>query len=1378
MPEYKYKPRAATTYEPRAFQAEETGPPNYVLGFGASALSSIPELFGAQPWDTAEAFRTANPWSGLASEMIGFAVPYLGTEAMIARSPMLAARVGALTEGAVGRLGMEAATSPIARGAARELIVNAPVEAARLASGAAFFPETFDTQFQNVATDVALTAGLGGAFGALSKFGPKTPGREIIEGTKLYDSATYKLDAINNGAGVQNIDPEELAARLEREVFQGNPGYSGVRKDKPLDYVGEIPGVSPEQRAGLNSAFKPDKGRWYEEGDLDALAIDPAADVAPKGTGYSKQYFWENSVENGPSKYLNPGERGELLATLPEGLRTSREVAATFENPRVIKIVDEEGARAFAGILSMQKMQKVGKTWMVQEKDGPFLQFHKMIEGEGKAFGDGVVVKPGDTFLAGRTAFPGRIEPEAQGLSDLVTAKWAKYHRAFQPVHGDNMFNKVFDDLIEALPDTDFEAAAKIKNDNKRTKYIAEKLGAAKAETKGLLDQKFNLGDSGQIQHLSEYLSVLLKPTTFLQKQDQHYNKLFIMLKASQDHAKRLTEQIVHGKRTIEGTSSEALRGKNVKTESGFMGHLPWEQMQGAATDADANLIQHLAQNDLASPEALNAAVKEGTLSPAGRDLAERLRSVNQDLLGQIIPVLDEAGHADVVWLKNHLGIPKNAQGDVFVTVTDAATGELKHTAFGKNGREANLNAQTAIEEAAKEGETWAVKDAAKVRTLPGETEEMLAELQAQVSRNLEKNPTDVKILTRAMKRLAIIKGTTGKGPGIPITSKALQKRKGGQTSADLKQYTLDDLGNAYTGHIGTLTKFAGQQAYRSRFGNVIPDLLKHSPKLATDLANKERQYLGIAGTSANFLDKTLQGVLGTSGGARPATKISAAINEGMFGMTLGWLNPSHAVLSLLSPLQTVAPHIMHMAQMPIEAAAKMMQFTPVIGHDGRPRGMSAWVEPIKVLSEAVRMARNPTAELKAFQEQALQDGVFSSQIVEEWSGGTSKARHTLTEAWKQGGLPSFIRKASTVMAETSESLSRLVAFNAGIKIGKEFFGLEGDALYRFAVKSNETTMFNYHTVDRSNLFTGPVGSMFGLFKNWQMHFMGNMYQYADQALNHGNFGPLVWAGGSAVALGGLGATPLIAMADGLGNWENEANSSYLYMQRNFGSHLADPLYFGLPAFLGVSLQASSTLPGTDVRNETASLFSFAIMQRATMLGKTVGKAWEYSEATGNNPMQDENVRAMLQQAATPRAWVRAMSVISGDYVESMSTGYPMIEGENVGFVGKMLQGVGMNSLEIARAQEASQVLYRHEEKMKSAISGLGRGYYNAISDGDRDEAQRIIHRTIAMHIPLDSVMKSSMAIRSREEGSDILSRYGAKSQIEARQALEMKWPE
>jgi len=1382
--------------KPRAFKGHE--PPNYLLGFGASALSSIPELFGAQPWDTAEAFRTANPISGIASEMLGFAVPYLGAEAAVAKSPALAARLAGATESLVGRAGMTAAESPIASGAARELIINAPIEATRLATGALLFPDNFEEQFGNVATDVALTGALGAGFGALKKVGGKKVADEYIKGTSLYDSPTFKLRALDEGAETLNVPDKELfAEQLERQVFTGNPGYTGVKgAAKPNDYVSQLEGHTPDQSKGLNSLFVPKKQKVFEEGS-EALLEDPHNPL----TGLTKQYLWENQTANGPTKNLNPGELdATILPLMPPGLQTTRDIAKNVDSPRLLTVEDENGARELAGILNLPGLTKVGpNTALVQEKDGLFVVVHKLVQGEPAKFkgrkskkklaeheelgswGDGAgKVNPHDKYVIGKTDNPGLFAPEAQGMSDLVTASWAKRAIPFQPGRNPNIFNKLYDDLIEALPDEDFRAAQQIKNDKKRKSFIAERLGDAKAKTTGLLDQKFNYKDSGSIQDLAQSISILIKPQSFLERDNPMFHKMNVLLRAAVDHADAMQKSIVSGKQIIKGTPAEALRGVNVDRVSGYKDVLPIDQMRRGATDEDANLITHLAWGDAASQAELKRLVKSGDLTEDGRLMAEDMRDANQKLLSDIIPVLDEAGHADTVWLENHLGIPKIYQGDYFVPVTDTATGELKHTAFGKTKPQAELNAKLAVDEAKAEGQAWEF-DAAKMRELPNSTDEELAKMQEKISTNLAKNPADVRILSRSMQRLAIMKATTGKGPGIPITSKALAKRSPVPTTADLKgassKGAMDQLMNAYSGHVGTLTKFAAVQSFQSRFGHMFPEMFKNDPKMLEVLMEKERSHLGIASQFTNALDKSLSKVLGGVGGARPATKISAAVNKTMFQFTLGMANPTQAVLSLLSPLQTVAPWIMHMATVPIESASHLMQFTPVMGFDGRPRGMSAWLEPIKVLGDAIKLTSKPTPELMGHIQQALREGIFHSKNIEEWIGGTSRNRTTLNEAWKSGGMPSFLMKLSTVMGESAESLSRLVAWNAAYRVGKEFFGLEGDDLYRFMKKGNETTMFNYHTTDRSKLFTGPIGSMFGLFKNWQMHFMGNMMQYAGLAINEGNFGPLVWAGGSAVALGGLGATPLVAMADGLGNWENDANSSYLWMEKNFSPTLADPLYFGLPAFLGVSLQASSTLPGTDVRNETSSLFSFAIAQRATMLGKAIGKGWEYAEATGNNPLNDSNVRDMLTQATAPRFMIRAISLTEGDYVKSMSTGYPMIQGENIGYTGKMLQGLGMNELEIAKAQEASQVLYKSEEARKSAIAGLGRGYYNAISDGDKDEAGRIIQRTIAMHVPLDSVMKSAMMVRQREEGSDILSRYSNLGQYEARQATQMEYP-
>jgi len=246
-------------------------------------------------------------------------------------------------------------------------------------------------------------------------------------------------------------------------------------------------------------------------------------------------------------------------------------------------------------------------------------------------------------------------------------------------------------------------------------------------------------------------------------------------------------------------------------------------------------------------------------------------------------------------------------------------------------------------------------------------------------------------------------------------------------------------------------------------------------------------------------------------------------------------------------------------------------------------------------------------------------------------------------------------------------------------------------------------------------------------------------------------------------------------LADGLGNWENDANSSYLWMKDNYssevlGTKMSDAAYFGLPAFLGVSLQASSTLPGTDVRNEVTSLMSFAMWNRAKMVYKVYEKADEFHDATGMNPFQDPNIRDMAMQAVAPRAMIRAMSVTEEDYVRSMSTGYPQVR--DVSGVGRMLHGMGINAVELESMQEASQVLYKHEEKMNATVRGLGRAYYDAITEGDTEEATRIVTRSIGLGVPLDKVARSAMAIRKREEAGDILSRYSNVNQAETRSAL------
>jgi hypothetical protein len=356
-------------------------------------------------------------------------------------------------------------------------------------------------------------------------------------------------------------------------------------------------------------------------------------------------------------------------------------------------------------------------------------------------------------------------------------------------------------------------------------------------------------------------------------------------------------------------------------------------------------------------------------------------------------------------------------------------------------------------------------------------------------------------------------------------------------------------------------------------------------------------------------------------------------------------------------------------------------------------------------------------------------------------------------------------------MARKSEEFARIVSANSGYLVGRHQLGLEGEQLYHFTKRFAESTNYLYGQSDRARIITGPVGSMFGLFKNWQMHFMGMMAMYAGLGMKHNVWAPLVWQMGAAATLGGLGATPLKHVADGLANWatDGDTKDGFLWMQEHWGRPWADGAYFGPMGALGISLQASSSIPGTDVRNDLQMITNSIVWERGKALGKAVGAGFEHYSVTGENPLKDANIRDQLLAAAAPRAISRAASVVEGEYVKSMGTGYPQLQ--NPSFTAKVVHGLGMNAVEIERHQVAARRLYNEQEARKAETSNAGKAYAAAIVAGDKDEANRIITASIARSLDLSSVMQSASNYRRREEG-DLLDRYKGESAARYRAAV------
>jgi hypothetical protein len=1373
--------RAAQNERPQAFGAGG-GDQQQVPAFGgflASAFSAIPELFGAPPSETAEAFRTQHPWLGMASELGGFAVPYLGEEAAIAKIPGLAARVergaGAIA-GGIEKSGLVqgAAESPFWKGASRELLVNTPIEASRLAVSAAAYPQNFDETSADVATQLALTPLIGGVFGKLAAGGTARKAAHYIEGVDAFTSPQQQLRAIESGKAVFGADKDELAQQLENEVLSGNPGYMGSRgKKQKISYIKDIPGESAEQVGHIDGLFRPGKDQRYTKEELSAL---PEGEQNP--IDLQRQYFAENpSAAVGESNKMAPGELADALGQLPEGLNTKRKLAANVEHPRLFTVHTEEGAKRLARNLNTTGLQKAGNTAFIQEGEGgAFAVFHRVQEGTGETFGKGAIqVKKGDKYLIGKMFDPGLLEPDLAGMRDLVTARWAKMKAAFHPGRLENIFSQEDEAFLSAVNTHDYAALAKLRGTREKVNYLADKFGKMKAEAKGLVDDKFNFKDSKSIQDLARRIEQNLKPTSFMQMKDKEFNVLYGAAKNAHALATSTAGRIMNGIEKVAPTGSvlgTVLRvGKRAGVErvSGFHGHQPLSEAIKGVTDKEVTLIKLLNNAGAATPERLAEMVKDGKISQRAADWAETSRAVNNTALDELSPVFAETGSGDLEKLRDNVGIPRTYQGNVFTMIKDA-NGNKMHPVWGKNGKEVEREAKLVVKEAEARGlGKWKYGTPEK-KVFPTEPEAALKDLQKNIANSLARKPEDTDAIAAAMERLTQIKmGAKMDRTPLPMTTRALRAADAFNAP---KTTTVAEMLNEQHGHFNQLYNFAAAQHVQNRFGETAKEALKgRNSQLYDTFLKKQQQLLGLESESAQWLNKTLQGVMPSTLGPKPATAIAAAMNQTVFAFTLGLFNSSFAVLNVLSPLQTVAPWIMQMATLPPEAAADLMGHSISVDAKGNAKGLRAYLEPLRVLSSAIKLIGKPTEELREFIERGIDRGIFHPQSIEQYVGANATSRMGLVEAWKTGGMAAFLPKAANFMGEKSEIFSRLVAFNSAYRVGKDILGLEGDQLYRLMERANEVSMFSHHTADRSELFTGPVGGMFGLFKNWQMHFIGNMMQYAGLAVNERNFGPLLWAGGSAVAIGGLGATPLIAMADGIGNWHNDANSSFLWMEKNFGPDAADGAYFGLPAFLGVSLQASSTLPGTDVRNEVNSLFSFALWNRAKLAYQTFDKAADFAAATGQNPLQDPNIRDMAMQALTPRFFARAMSVTEGDYVRSMSTGLPQVR--HVSPSGRMLHALGVNVVEIEKMQEESQVLYQHQDEMDRMVRSLGRAYYDAMKNEDTEEATRVVHRAIGLSISLDRVSRSAMGIQKREEGGDILSRYSKQAQMEARPVLQ-----
>lgn len=1384
-----------------------TADSGYLGGFVSSVASGFSEAFGGDPLETAVRFGETNPTSHFIGEALGGIAPY------VAGGWASTTKVGAaLLDGVMARTGLDAIQQPIKYAATKELLRYTPVELSRLGVGLGTTDDWGD--YGHLLADVGLSTALTGGFGSIGgffrsagKIAPET-GRVVGADLAFKPTFEYRMSKVPE-AQVTTGSLVDRQNELFKEVFTERP-FSQPMKGIQGKYVPALENGTPETDALVNTLFKPSG----EKASKASLYRQPL--MKQDGT-------W--ALDDAAQKELLGGLGMDSMETLAESAVYPRLITVNSERAAgtISKALDESamtrvgdgvlmGREADGGLWVVAKRLKAGKgpetpsmapvepimrpKWAPEhqaqieamektargyDRAGQGNLSHDMRQqidaykranppiGEeaidprtGRLFEPPAqkpvepmmeragVVSEGDKWFIAKTDQPQRFIPEAHKTAQLTVKQWAKYRDAFRPQWGQDIFNADTDVLLKSMTPLDYKDLA-VKT--KQT-WIADK---AQALTKQFTNAA-GIKDSAMFRHMAEGIYDVVAPTVAKEGKNSLYGRLFSTLRNHNKVADRLVNQIIGGAVKVTGN---ALRRSNIQHGAGYAGFDSVVSILKPLSHEDVQVIARVAQAQAPAQEAAKL-TENGLISEAAQRAIEQLQGINKALWNDVLmPAFKSADLPAKFDLLEGYIMPRIFKGDWFVPVVDEA-GTPVWLASGTLGQ-AKHEAGKVIEELNKAGGKY--KLGKEYGAGLGKSIDQLEGLHDLVQMQMGKNAEVQEAVQRAMQRLAVERAGGRKGANLPNFGppKSLSETRGGmQGSPNIAEYTKEDIIKATQNHYQQLLKFAGYSTWKKRWLPEAMNLDKLSPRLSEDLNRKAAQYMGFEGSVTAALNKALTPIFGAALGGKAATRIAQGTNELMYHWNLAIMNPTFALLNLITPLQTVAPWISYMTKVPTERAEKLMGLTLRYGSDGRPRGVAGVLHPAKVMWQSMKEMKKPDAALLENYKRGIEDGSLTAQMYEGFIGGQSKAHQGFTEVYHNagGGVAGgweFMKRASVWGAEKSEELSRIYSFTAGHILGRDMFGLEGDALYRFAQRANHLTMYGYSVIDRSRMFTGPVGSMFGLFKNWQLHYINQMADYASLAVKEGIWDPMLWQFGSALAIGGLGATPLKLVADGLASWHDNSPSSYQWMQHHW-SESADELYFGLPAFFGASLQASSMIPGTDVRNDITSLSNFVLLERAKEAGKTVGDAWDYYEVNGRNPLKDPNLRDRLLAAYLPRAAYRAAAAVEGDYIKSMKTGYPQVRG--VSPTSRLLYGLGLNQVEVDRMQVTAKELWADKTRQDLQMAQLGERLAQAQLAGDFEEMHAVVNAGVAMGLPMSSVLKSANTRLRREQSGDLLSRY------------------
>ena len=1361
------KTAASTFAVTEAIDAEEFKAVNPLAGFVASAVTGAVEPFGVEASSYVQRYRRRNPGAGLTSQIAGLAVPYIGWE--LAASKAIGVAGKGLKLSSVGRVGqggkvslrqhLDEYTTAISKNAftagfSREALVFAPFEGARAISRLTL-GDSPDDVAKGAGFDLAIAGVFGGAGNAVRSFGKA---KNFMNEMGIEDRFAHAHDGLRairtrkadlEGLG-QLDEPTKARFDLADETFVAH-----IRGQAPLGRDGRL--VNPEKAkpTAANAHFTP---AGFEDRLPEQLAVfedlhtpGPTSGNAGievteqlQGTGAAKTDNLKQAsrkrkrkppaLPSTETQFLYPTPKGnaayQTIESADEVFNTLTgknfgEFADDIQYPRIIRpksavnATDETKARNFKQLRDWynDNMTSVGKNEFIlrEQNDGNYLT--------------AILDEPNQQVLTFKTSTPSDFLPHANSSMPATRNRMFQVYpaRTHSPIG-----NEAFDEAL-------------------RLKQILHPQMVDQTIKDGLFEaylKKFaGVNPNGFLSKTGALIRRTLAPGDFRYKNPRAMG-MFTGIRL-------LNEQVDAGvRRTIAGNEfadptttpiSALLRGRALK------GGLADDFRAIEGNPQQEALFVKAVDEGLSPKEAIKLGADEATV---------RLMTRMEELSTDAIQGLNTVGAQTDNWtpiemLDYHYGIAREfPEWDVPIM----EDGQVIHRVGADTKAEAEELAEEFLLSARADGKNWVRGD--EVSALRSG---LATERAATNSGDLffaQQRDADNE-LKKYLKTISMRPATSGEWRefvGYLNSAKNSLRSKRRDVGGFTRSASAADVMDRFAKRFSELKRFEAKMAFDEIFQNDLWNLsvenLDEAKQLVKDLnitAGLDSQVGSVEQAFNDFASPFVS--------KNAALKTAQLMNSTMYTSTLGLGNVAYPAVNLLTWTQTSNPHIAWMMNIPPEKAQRFYSSTPLHYWQRRENyGNMHMLDPIKMAKAGMDMLAKPSDKHKELLFRNVLDGGIDNRMIEGYVGQNSILGDAARNSFQKGKVEKLF-DGMNFMADHSERASRLHSFAQGMVFAEDVLGIEdADDLYRFARDFQRNTMFGYNTVDRPAIFRGVVGTPLGLFKNWVSHQAAWIANYAGD-IGQGGGSALATMNAMTALVGGVGASQVGSFGLGLDKLLNGGNfSKDMYDPDN--NALTDAFYYGVPSFLGVTLQGNAALPGSNFVRDVSSMWNFSQLSQAAMMVKSVGGGIDHWRLTGQAPWEDKLWTDKFIRATGVKNAYRVRQAVGQDGIRSLNTGNPIVTDMGIG--DKMLFSMGLNPVELQKEYKLNDMVRKAQSDRSKRVAVFGRQYKDALDNGDHQQAFEIINNAAASGIPIDSLERSVKNRTTRQEQG--LARASARS--------------